>query len=99
MSIFNYFKLKAKMNHPVERHLELPDPNGLLSSTVPPSTIVTVNKKLSSTMEKSASRDKSQGPYLHVTAEQRHLLGGLEMNMKDASRSNWDLMKVVPVAV
>ena len=59
MSILNYFKLKAKMNHPVEPRSELPNPNGPLSSTVPPSTIIAVNKKLSSTMEKSASRDKS----------------------------------------
>ena len=51
------------MNHPVEPRLELPDPNGPLSSTVPSSTIVAVNKKLSTTMEKSASKDKSRGPW------------------------------------
>ena len=32
------------MNHPVEPRSELPDINGPLSSTVPPSTIVAVNK-------------------------------------------------------
>jgi len=34
MSILNYFKLKAKMNDPVEPRSELPDPNGPLSSTM-----------------------------------------------------------------
>jgi len=63
------------MNHPVEPRSELPDLNGPLSSTVPSSTIRAVNKKLSSTMEKSASRDKSRGPYLHLTAEQKYCVG------------------------
>jgi len=75
MSILNYFKLKAKMNHPVQLRSELPDPNGPLNSTVSLSTIVAVNKKLSSTMQKSASRDKSRGPYLHLTAKQKYCVG------------------------
>lgn len=49
MLILNYFKLKTKGNHP-----ELPDPNGPLSVTVPSSTIVAVNKKVSSAIERSA---------------------------------------------
>jgi len=75
MSILNYFKLKAKMNHPAEPCSELPDPNGPLSSTVPPPTIVAVKKKLSSTMEKFANKDKSRGPYQHLTAEQKYCVG------------------------
>ena len=65
MSILNYFKIKAKANHPAE----LLGPNGPLSAAVPSSTIAAVNKKVSSTMEKSASTDKSQGPYSHLMDE------------------------------
>ena len=54
MSILNYFKIKTKANHPAE----LPDLNGPLSAAVPSSTIAAVNKRVSSTMEKSASTDK-----------------------------------------
>ena len=68
MLILNYFKIKAKANHPAE----LPDPNGPLSAAVPLSTIAAVNKKVSSTTEKSASTDKSQGPYSHLTDEQKY---------------------------
>ena len=71
MSILNYFKIKAKANHPSE----LPDP---MSATVPSSTIVAVNKKVSSTMEKSASTDKSRGPYSHLTDEQKYYVGKRE---------------------
>ena len=71
MSILNYFKIKAKANHPAE----LPDPNGPLSVAVPSSTIAAVNKKVSSTMEKSASTDKSRGPYLHLTDKQKYCVG------------------------
>ena len=70
MSILNYFKLKTKGNHP-----ELPDPNGPLSVTVPSSTIVAVNKKASSAIERSAKKDESQGPYLHLTPEQKWHVG------------------------
>ena len=66
------------MNHPVEPRSELPDPNGSSSSIVPPSTIVAVNKKLSTTMEKFVRKDKSRGPYLHLTAEQKYVLCGQE---------------------
>ena len=71
MSILNYFKIKTKANHPAE----LPDPNGPLSAAVPSSTIAAVNKRVSSTMEKSASTDKSRGPYLHLTDEQKYCVG------------------------
>ena len=70
----NYFKIKAKANHPAE----LPDPNGPLSAAVPSSTIAAVNKKVSSTMEKSASTDKSRGPYSHLTDEQKYYVGKRE---------------------
>jgi len=43
---FNYFKIKAKVNHPAEPCMELPDPKGPLSAAVPSSTIIAVNKKL-----------------------------------------------------
>ena len=59
MSILNYFKIKAKANHPAE----LPDPNGPLSAAFLLSTMAAMNKKVSSTMEISASTDKSRGPY------------------------------------
>ena len=71
MSILDYFKIKAKANHPVE----LPDPNGPLSATVPSTTIAALNKKVNSTMEKSASTDKSRGPYSHLTDEQKYCVG------------------------
>ena len=71
MSILNHFKIKAKVNYPAE----LPDPNGPLSAAVPSSTIAAVNKKVSSTMEKFASTDKSRGPYSHLTDEQKYCMG------------------------
>ena len=46
ISILNYFKIKAKVNHPVEPCMELPDPKGPLSASVPSSTNIAVNKKL-----------------------------------------------------
>ena len=69
ISILN-LKLKTKGNHP-----KLPDPNGPLSVTVPSSTIVAVNKKVSSAIERSVNKDESQGPYLHLTPEQKYRVG------------------------
>ena len=51
------------------------DPNGPLSAAVPSSTIAAVNKRVSSTIEKYASTNKSQGPYLHLTDEQKDCVG------------------------
>jgi len=40
-----------------------------LNAEIPSSTIVIVNKKVSSAIERSASKDGSQGPYVHLTPE------------------------------
>ena len=84
MSILNYFKIKAKANHPGE----LPDPNGPLSAAVPSSPITAVNKKVSSTMEKSANTDKSRGPYSYLTDEQKYCVGkrASEFSVTDTMR-------------
>ena len=67
MSILNYFKIKAKANHPAK----LPDLNDLLSAAVPLSTIAAVNKKVSSTMEKSASTDKGRPLLIREEADRQ----------------------------
>ena len=70
MLILNY-KIKTKTNHPAE----LSDPNNPLSAAVESSTVAVVNKRVSSTMEKSASTDKNRGPYLHLMDEQKYCMG------------------------
>ena len=56
----------------MEPCLELPGP---LSATVPLCTIVALKKKFSSTMLKSASKDKINGPYLYLMDEQKYSVG------------------------
>ena len=67
MSILKYF-------HPTKEKLELPDPNGLLSGSMPSSAVSSVNAKVKDVLKKQTSTG-SRGPYLTITPAQKYHIG------------------------
>ena len=67
MSILKYFC-------PTKEKLELPDPNGSLSGSVPSSAVSSVNAKVKDVLVKQTST-ASQGPYLTLTPAQKYQIG------------------------
>ena len=74
-SLLNYFSVVLKSSNVTN----LPDPNGLLSKTISPSTIATVNAQVGFIVEKhdttSANKESQRGPYLHLTPAQKYQVG------------------------
>ena len=67
MSIFKYFR-------PTKEKLELPDPNGSLSGSMPSSAVSSANAKVKDVLEKQTTTG-SRGPYLTITPAQKYHIG------------------------
>ena len=65
-----------KFFQPVKKKPDLPNPNGPLSSEVPPSAISSANTKVLEALGKSKEKTKcARGPYLALTPAQKYEIG------------------------
>ena len=71
MSILKYL-------HPVKKKPELPDHNGSLSASMPPSAVLSVNAKVTDVLEKQTS--SSRGPYPCPEVSNRKASSGMWYN-------------------
>ncbi|MCY3929118.1 MAG: hypothetical protein OXG81_12665, partial [Acidobacteria bacterium] len=83
----NYFEFDCQWKHvsdmallkffqPVKKKPDLPNPNGPLSSEVPPSAISSANTKVLEALGKSKEKTKcARGPYLALTPAQKYEIG------------------------
>ena len=73
MSILQYFKRTSAKSNATNSD-QLPDPNGLLSSSVPPKAIELANAKVTKVKDGRSGGARS-GPYLILSPAQRYKIG------------------------